>query len=1331
MADLDPIIQPIEADISDLTAKLKAAEQAGDKLRKAEIDRTRKAEKEKNKIRRDALATRIREARKVQGGITSAQKAELAQFRKIEQAKTKIAVDAAKKRSKEAQKIATQRATKETGGGGLAVAGAGAGIAAGAVGLKKIGDAFGAAIAKSREFETAFTGLRAVARAAGDSVGASLEQVTDAAKNLAADGTLSVKDTSQSLKLLLSQGKSLDRAFELTEAVKQISAVENISGDAGQATQDLFKGLITSSADLVENASPSFRSLAKEFGGLTAVTQDATAQQKFFDAVIAKAQGQVEGYGESLKTGAATQRAFNQEMDRFLGDIGSSLEPAISSVTSALTGMVMAVRDAFGGLSDTSKAVVVFGAGLAAAVPAIGAIISGIGVLTAAMTKMGIAATFALGPIGLIIASVAALTVATVFLVEATSGVSEESEKAAKAYVDAGEAASKAAKGTKEAADATKNFEKAQSKLTPGVKAFIKQNKLLIIDLEQRKRVIGELIDLEKKLGKESEKQLIFRLTQLGATQHELEQRIKRNQAKVDAGGSNAFDKAAIKGDQLRLDAVNRQRAVIDGMIDSMRGVGKESKKVTTAVKGTGAALKKSSTQIKEATRLLNKYFIAARDVNDEYRQQNENLKTSLGLTRKLNETAGQFELRSKVDFESINEALAKVDKELKVKGANFKVVAGGDGKVRSQADLNKQAIFELERLKELDKDRFDLLVKQNPKLRAVLDRLKEQRKELERQREIYELIEGQLNKVQSGIDGLNEGLEGANQISENLGKSTGGVIQGLAGATKGASNLGEATGLVSESTNALVQSFGGIAAGIGVAISLLDQLFDKETRAEELARRRQEINENLAEIEERRIAQIEIQNNLLGAQLTIEQQRQNIALETLSARKEIDALFGQADLKDTKKQLRRAEGKLENIQKKSKVQQFDLSTKEGQVASLDKRNKIQKERNALNQALSIISGTDDFNELDTENIQATIKSLMGLKDKAGSRGGVLSGSIDGLKEIIKTRRERAEAKARISELAKEEKRQREKARSSKGKGGATTEASRAAADKAAALRSKIEFQQDKVLGLKAKAGGLSSDVTTSGAQLAEGAVKRADSIIKTIDRARELGQDVFELGEQATEQQQEKALNRLQDIIDDNDRRLQTKLGKTDDPDKESALELSFAQEAVASLRKAIGFDGTIGELVKRINKAQPGFEKDRDIMLLNQMQALQGIQESSATTAMNTASLAEFGTDRQAGLLDISRGLLTNALGGFSIPTAAQGLQLTAPQSVTGIASTLGSLGGQSIEEKQLTSLQSIQADMNRLVEMAESSGNFTVDQLQQQLLSILSNAEGAAIG
>ncbi|HNA77841.1 MAG TPA: hypothetical protein PKY99_00220 [Turneriella sp.] len=269
-------------------------------------------------------------------------------------------------------------------------------------GAVKIKGVFDSAVADARALEKTILGLQATAKLTGNN----FQELNASVKNLAKDGVLSIDQASQSMKVLLAQGLSANKAFELVDAAKKVGAFNNIVGNTGQAVQDFIKFLQTGSAELAENLDPSLVKVIKSLGGYEKVANNAEAKQQLINAVIQKGKDLNADYAKFLDSGAQAQVNLDNASKRLSQTFGEKLAPAYNAIQNALAKVIGYVADLVAGFDSTTVAIVA-SAGLI--VLSLHSISGALGLVS---TSAGAAWAALVGPLTIVVAVVGAAAAA-------------------------------------------------------------------------------------------------------------------------------------------------------------------------------------------------------------------------------------------------------------------------------------------------------------------------------------------------------------------------------------------------------------------------------------------------------------------------------------------------------------------------------------------------------------------------------------------------------------------------------------------------------------------------------------------------------------------------------------------------------------------------------------------------------------------------------------------------------------------------------------------------------------------------------------------------------
>lgn len=179
----------------------------------------------------------------------------------------------------------------------------------------------------------------------------SQEEALKASQAAREDGLLKIKDTNKGLKDLISVGYNVQEALTLTEALKDIGAFNNITGDLGQAYADFTKGVKTNSVELMENIGITQRmsSIMKkaniDISGGIDITNNLAQRQAVYNAILQegnKFKGNAAILAEEY---AGSVAKLDTSWNNLKNTLGQEVKPAAKEITSVFAQMVSAFDD--------------------------------------------------------------------------------------------------------------------------------------------------------------------------------------------------------------------------------------------------------------------------------------------------------------------------------------------------------------------------------------------------------------------------------------------------------------------------------------------------------------------------------------------------------------------------------------------------------------------------------------------------------------------------------------------------------------------------------------------------------------------------------------------------------------------------------------------------------------------------------------------------------------------------------------------------------------------------------------------------------------------------
>lgn len=203
-------------------------------------------------------------------------------------------------------------------------------------------------VQESEEVNNSLIGLTSIA----EGVGINADLAKQAAKDLAADGLMTIAEAATSLKNLLARGFNLEQATDLMNRFKDSASFgRQASLGFGQAIKGATEGLKNENSVLVDNAgvtknvSKMWEDYAKAHGKSVNELSKAEKLQAEYNGILEETRFQVgdaaklagEFSGQMSKTGAETKMTA--------AEIGDNLKPVLRDLLAELTSVISGVRE--------------------------------------------------------------------------------------------------------------------------------------------------------------------------------------------------------------------------------------------------------------------------------------------------------------------------------------------------------------------------------------------------------------------------------------------------------------------------------------------------------------------------------------------------------------------------------------------------------------------------------------------------------------------------------------------------------------------------------------------------------------------------------------------------------------------------------------------------------------------------------------------------------------------------------------------------------------------------------------------------------------------------
>lgn len=220
--------------------------------------------------------------------------------------------------------------------------------AAAAVALTTVVNYLEKAVDAAVKNQNALMGLESVARGTGNSmVGA-----TKAAKDLAADGLMTITDAATGLKNLLASGFSLPQAVRLMQSFKDSAAFGRQGAlDFGTAVRTATEGIKNGNSILVDNAgvtknlSVILKEQGKSVNDVMNVTSDASVRQALYNGILKETQHQMGDAQKLSESYGGAQSRLNTQITNMQVALGTALQPVLTKIIDLLSPLVNKIMD--------------------------------------------------------------------------------------------------------------------------------------------------------------------------------------------------------------------------------------------------------------------------------------------------------------------------------------------------------------------------------------------------------------------------------------------------------------------------------------------------------------------------------------------------------------------------------------------------------------------------------------------------------------------------------------------------------------------------------------------------------------------------------------------------------------------------------------------------------------------------------------------------------------------------------------------------------------------------------------------------------------------------
>lgn len=484
-------------------------------------------------------------------------------------------------------------------------------------------DAWQESIKQASLFQNTFMGLGTIAKSFGQDIGAT----TQAARDLASDGLMSVRESAAGLRNLLMAGFGLPEAINLMKGFKDIAAFNRqASLEFGYAIVSATEGIKNQNSLLVDNAglTKNLTIILKEMGlseqDLAKVQTDVNIRTKFYNGLLKEMSVASGDAARLTETYSGSVTGLQVQIQLLQAAIGERFLPILTTFNQYLMTAIGWLRNGESGFAGVTRFVLIATtafAALAAALTSLlgiaGAVAGSLAILTGALVALGVSlatikvalwgATGVLGLLALVAAAYVTWGSAskqTAADIEATLAPLRDQQAALK---DASEKLHAVKEGNVDAAESQRVLRETSYNLTkflPGLKSAFNDVDTAVKAVDDS---LGKLNDRVR--GIELRK-VETQLQEFGASEEQQRQRldsirqyIEQRQRDILSLQSKGFDRNALRPIEEEIE-LNRKRAdTIVSLFERQRQLTADTKAQTEEDKKAKA----SRDQLAEADR--------------------------------------------------------------------------------------------------------------------------------------------------------------------------------------------------------------------------------------------------------------------------------------------------------------------------------------------------------------------------------------------------------------------------------------------------------------------------------------------------------------------------------------------------------------------------------------------------------------------------------------------------------------------------------------------------------------------------------------------------------
>lgn len=431
---------------------------------------------------------------------------------------------------------------------------------AGAAVLNTVKGFFSKAAAEFNKMEAAMMRVDSIAKGFGRSVEVAKKQV----KELADKGFLNLNQAASGYADAIALGFDEKQARKFIDSLSDIAAFQNTIGNGAEAVQSGLAGLLSNSAEKVENIGVPIKVLNQEYQKNIATMGKAAALQKFYAATLKESEKFQGDAARSVDTLAGAQNKYNAAVDKAQVAIGKGLEPMLKALYSIGNKIATSFAEWFNSLHASTKMVVLITSALMVMIPTLATmipLIRGIGASFTALLANPVVLTLVAITAALGAMAYAATEAYQNFKTPESTKMMEQ-KKAIEAEI---EALKGATNKTKELAEAKSRLDDVNKQLNESYGKWLKSLGEENANYERKLVLLANLEKAEHRLS--ADKSLKDRsLEELSAKSKALEGEFAKGASALSSGriSKERYEEEAYK--------VAAEKAIVDAEIESRAG---------------------------------------------------------------------------------------------------------------------------------------------------------------------------------------------------------------------------------------------------------------------------------------------------------------------------------------------------------------------------------------------------------------------------------------------------------------------------------------------------------------------------------------------------------------------------------------------------------------------------------------------------------------------------------------------------------------------------------------------------------------------------------------